>query len=636
MLIKKYKQDQEGKNLAIILAFVAFHLTLSLSVILAFKHFFDFRQIVVPLHLGMVFVLVITTLVVMGTLTFSRSYREWRYSHHILAIFPSLLTIFLVLLYAIDGLTNKMGAHNVTYNVIFNYIFKPNTLADLLPLSTLGIITVTFVMVGFIFAFYQWISLSFSGAMEAVVLPHRKYSLFRTRRRTIITLALIFAFYGSFGIFMANKFNANHWVAWRGEPIANFLVYWSPFNAEPYRLAIAEEDRILRSNYPVTSDFDKKNIIIVAFDSLRADHMQIYGYDRPTTPFLQSLLKERVLRKVDMALATCPESSCGILSTLSSRNYLYLAEYNLKIYDLLQDQGYKVFIITSDDLIEYQRVRSFLGNIDFYFDSNYSKKFNGMDDRIIFEALEKVPSFNDSPSFFYFHFMSTHLLGYKEKKYNLYKPDAINTDYWAFLRGEVDQESLINRYDNGIIQADNYLRKLFSTLEEKGYLENSLVFIIGDHGEGLGEKGNYGHDYHIYQPDIGIPMLIYDTAEIEYPNLEFASQIDIAPTIFDRIGLPIPQSWQGSSLIDDKVKTYSYHQTRWGPPYTYAVFYRKNNLIFKYMRWPEDKDTGTIREELYELMEDPGEAKNIIASVDQGLLNELRRLMDKGFTPELN
>jgi arylsulfatase A-like enzyme len=168
----------------------------------------------------------------------------------------------------------------------------------------------------------------------------------------------------------------------------------------------------------------------------------------------------------------------------------------------------------------------------------------------------------------------------------------------------------INAYDNGILQADHSIQELFSKLDAKGYLQNSIVMILGDHGDAFGEHGIFGHTLSVYQETMHIPLLIYDTdTAARYPNLDFATQSDIAPTILGRLGLPKPADWQGVSLISQPPQTFSTYWTDRARPW-HAVLYRSNDRIYKYMyvvRW------GSRAEELYELSSDPGEKTNLIA-----------------------
>jgi arylsulfatase A-like enzyme len=266
-----------------------------------------------------------------------------------------------------------------------------------------------------------------------------------------------------------------------------------------------------------------------------------------------------------------------------------------------------------------------------YFDGNHSQTYLPEDDEVLLEGLERVPDYSGVPAFFYFHLMSVHFLGSKHERYNYFKPSKVGTNIWAFYGGEYEREALVNRYDNGVLQADAYIESLFKVLERKGYLSNSLIFILSDHGEGLGERGHFGHDYYLYQEDISIPFLIYDDEEASYNNLQFAAHIDVAPTILDRLGLPIPDCWEGQSLLNGKIRSFNYHQTRWWPNFIYGVLYREPPKIYKYIRWTKSNNSVATREELYELTQDPGERDNIMSSVDPGLISRLRKKMGEGF-----
>src|SRR4029077_20689132 len=112
-------------------------------------------------------------------------------------------------------------------------------------------------------------------------------------------------------------------------------------------------------------------------------------------------------------------------------------------------------------------------------------------------------------------------------------------------------------------------------------------------------------------------MLLYDEPATTYPDLAFATQVDIAPTILDRLGLPIPASWEGQSLLAPTVKRFSFHQTYF-LPHRFAVLYRADNALFKYIATPQYG-----QEELYDLTHDLGEDHNLAA--DQPALVALPR-----------
>ena len=122
-----------------------------------------------------------------------------------------------------------------------------------------------------------------------------------------------------------------------------------------------------------------------------------------------------------------------------------------------------------------------------------------------------------------------------------------------------DLEAVSNRYDNGVLQTDFMIMKIFDALMKKGYLDDSIVVIIGDHGDGLGEHGHVGIPVICIKGTFRVPLLIYENVISGYKNGVYATQIDVAPTIVDRLGLKIPGGWRGKSLLNRR---------RTGSPFT--------------------------------------------------------------------
>ena len=118
--------------------------------------------------------------------------------------------------------------------------------------------------------------------------------------------------------------------------------------------------------------------------------MSLYGYERPTTPFLDRLRDEGRLRVVRHVLATCPESRCGISSLLTSKTYATLLDEHFTIQKLFAGQGYAVHFVLSGDheLLDLRRV---YGEVTTYFDGNLSTRFEPTDDRVLFEGLDAIP-----------------------------------------------------------------------------------------------------------------------------------------------------------------------------------------------------------------------------------------------------
>lgn len=397
-----------------------------------------------------------------------------------------------------------------------------------------------------------------------------------------------------------------------------------PFTAllTPPGLADPREARLrnarARQEYAPRAPFDHRNVIIIFADALRADHVSTYGYGRHTTPFLERLAATGKLRQVSMALSTCSFTACGVLSTLASRDTRVLEPGSIKLHDVLHDRGYRVNIIASTDNSSWYTLRLHYGEtVDYFFDGFNSTRYPLNDDRSVFEGLDAVPGAT-SPAFFMFFLSSTTSLGSRLPEFRKWLPADVGVG-----AGQAAVQALINNYDNGILEADHSIERIFSTLGAKGYLAHSIVVILGDHGEGFGEHGHFAHTKYLYQEVLHIPLLIYDDTDTRYANLEFATQSDIAPTILDRLGLSVPAAWQGHSMLSEGPKSFSTHWTDRGRPW-HAVVYRVNGLTYKYLyqtRW------GSLVEELYELGADPGERRNLmLLSVPPGaVLDVVRR-----------
>jgi arylsulfatase A-like enzyme len=226
----------------------------------------------------------------------------------------------------------------------------------------------------------------------------------------------------------------------------------------------------------------------------------------------------------------------------------------------------------------------------------------------VLEGLERVPPASpDQPAFFYFHLMSTHYLGVQFPGSHVFtRPDdevSPGLEPYKIL----EQLNKPDRYDDKVRQADGVIHELFDALHAKHYLDDAIVVVTGDHGEGLGER-HWAHGWDLYNEDIRIPMLLYDEPAATYPDLTFAAQVDIAPTILDRLGLPVPESWEGQSLLRPARERFTYHQTYFLPN-RFGVLYRRGPELYKFIATPQYGN----KEELYDLRRDPGETDNLVS-----------------------
>ena len=375
------------------------------------------------------------------------------------------------------------------------------------------------------------------------------------------------------------------------------------------RIKVGFTDQQLRKQYATgTQSGTRKNVILIIVDALRADHLSAYGYKRKTSPFIDGLIDSNKALKVDRCYSTCACTLCGVTSILLSRTWNDCAVNGFNIIGLLRDQGYQTHALISGAHREWYNMAKFYSDDCVYYDGKDAKKYYFKDDRVLLEGMDAVRPYADTPSFFYFHLQSTHETGLLQDKYTVYKPfkKSITTH-------GMNGQAAINEYDDKVIQADDMIRQLFDVLDQKGYLKNSLVLITSDHGQGLGEHGVSGHVDWLYEPQVSVPLIIYDDSLSLYNNRSLARHIDIAPTIADRLGLPKPQSWLGQSLLNNDITPFSYHETGKNGLETglakYMMIEKKPSALYKYI-FTQD----FTQEELYELISDPGETDNLVST----------------------
>ena len=585
---------------------------------------FNFGRRCLLLHLSLVGGLMVATAFCLGLTLLFRRFREKRFNELMLSCIPAAGFAVLLFLYLANFISNARWGNNFNYQVLGQWQFSAELLKGQSVLSSQVYVSLS---LGLIVVFGIHLALSktvFRGLAE-LFLPGRRYSLFRDRTRTKSSLIVIVLLVPVFIVYLFVLVRSvDHVGRLPDEPIIGFFKTDTESAEDLNKYAAApglrSEAERARREYPRNQSFSRRNVIIIIVDSLRSDHMQVYGYARPTTPFLSGLLASGQLKKVGFALATCPYTTCGVLSSMASKNQRSLVPESFKLHELLFDQGYQVNFILSGNHDWYSLRESYGKSMSYYFDGTRSSRYSANDDRAILEGLEHVAAYSGNPAFFYFHLMSPHYIGFKQDRYRVYNPSQIDATWESLISGRHDAATKTNNYDNGVVQTDAVIEEIFTDLKRKGYLDDSLAVILSDHGEGLGERGPqyYSHTSTLYQEFIRIPLLIYDAPSVNYGNLEFATQVDVAPTVLDRLGLSIPPSWQGRSLLDPDIKQYSYHETRDEKVRIYSVIERSASTMYKYIH------SGAKADELYELLSDPHESRNLIGSIDAGVVARMK------------
>src|SRR5262245_16167350 len=174
------------------------------------------------------------------------------------------------------------------------------------------------------------------------------------------------------------------------------------------------------------------------------------------------------------------------------------------------------------------------------------------------------------------------------------------------------ERRVANPYDNEVAFADAQLGGLLERLRAAGQLDSTLVVVLADHGESLGEHGEATHGLFAYEATLHIPLIIAGPAlhqgAVETP----VGQADVLPTVTDLLGLPAPARIEGQSLAS---------AIRGQPPAERAIYFE---ALDAYLTRNWAPLTGVMAggwkfidlpdAELYDLGRDPGETKNVIGT----------------------
>lgn len=314
------------------------------------------------------------------------------------------------------------------------------------------------------------------------------------------------------------------------------------------------------------------NVILISVDTLRADHLGIYGYKRNTSPNIDSFFNNSIIFTNHIS-----QSNNTLASHMSMFTSLYPQQHGVV---LLTDPPLAESITTLPQLLKANGYNT----IGFYDSSNHlDSKFGfnrGFDkyeaDRtlgnpLILSDLEELkkskrkffiflhPAKNPHDPYLVSESTVKNFIGNKYKG----RINANPTDYYGLYFNEahkkfwenVDKNSpedikyLVNLYDAEILETDKFLKRLFLLLEENNQLNNTIVILTADHGEEFMEHGGFLHT-KLYDEILQVPLLIRHSNQKTPLRISALTQsVDITPTILDLLGISIKRGFSGKSLV---------------------------------------------------------------------------------------
>ena len=375
-----------------------------------------------------------------------------------------------------------------------------------------------------------------------------------------------------------------------------------------------------------------RNVLLVTLDTLRADRLGSYGYAAAETPNLDRLAGRglRFERAATVTPLTLPAHASLMTGThpgfhgVRDNGGFYLEEEAETLAELLRARGFRTGGFVGAFVLDS---RWGIGQgFDRFFDDFDLTEFEdapGMDaiqrpgSEVVDRALEWLSEAPGEPFFAWVHLYDPHT--------PYQAPEPFRSRFPATREGAYDAE---------IAFTDAQVGRLIEALEEQGRLEETLVAVLGDHGEMLGEHDEVTHGFFVYEAAVRIPLIIAGPG-IPAAGIDRQVRIlDVMPTLLARLGLPAPATSQGVDLLPlaegEGLRLPALSES-WFPRYHYGW----SELValadgrYKYIRAP--------RPELYDLAADPGELDNLAAREPEraaSMAAALERLLEEVSTEQ--
>ena len=306
---------------------------------------------------------------------------------------------------------------------------------------------------------------------------------------------------------------------------------------------------------------DRPNVIVFLLDTLRADHLGVYGYERETTPSLDQFAKENIMFKYAVTAAPwTPPSVASLLTGMyvsshglmppSSRDEASKAEVKLSakaitLQQILKKDGYSTAAVSSNPWIS----KDFGFDVGFgsfvYIPRSPAEKVNAAAFKVLDELKE-----NGTPFFLYLHYLDPHdPYTPPESHQKLFVEPIKIRNYSDEMQGQ------IRLYDQEIRYMDDSLGKMIQHLKDIGVYDNSIIVILGDHGEQFEEHGYTRHGNQVFNTETHVPLLMHLPHDSEAGKVidHTVSVIDIFPTILGLLHIETPTAAKlGISLLDEE------------------------------------------------------------------------------------
>ncbi len=359
------------------------------------------------------------------------------------------------------------------------------------------------------------------------------------------------------------------------------------------------------------------NVILVTLDTTRADRLGCYGFRNVETPTIDLFASRgvRFERCYSQTPLTLPSHTTLMTGTLPlfhgvRDNGGFVVPSQLKtMAELFKEKGYATGAFIAAYVLDSKWGLD--QGFDTYFDKFDLGKFKRISlgtvqrpaNEVMAEALPWLERNKSGKFFAWIHLYDPH---------TPYDPPPPYDKLYA-----------AHPYLGEIAFADSQLRRLWELLERNGLDRNTVLVLAGDHGESLGEHNEQSHGFFIYQGAIHVPLIVA-TPFPKFQGIVSAEAVglsDVLPTVCEMAGLPVPAEVQGHSLLP----AFTDRRRKAPAPVYSETYYPRFHYGWSDLKSVQDERYKLILApvpELYDVVADPGEEKNLVY-LEKGIYDEL-------------
>lgn len=374
-------------------------------------------------------------------------------------------------------------------------------------------------------------------------------------------------------------------------------------------------------------DHTGANVLFVIVDTLRFDHLGVYGFQRGTSPNLDRYAEASLV--FERAYSHAPWTHPSISSMMTSKHPKVLGirdwKHRLKATHTtlaleLQEAGFHTEAHVSH--LMFKRNFGYKRGWDVY---DYSVLDKGVPKNVIgsrhisdgaIAGLEGIPE----PFFMFLHYFDPHF------RYRRHED-------FPFSGGKP-----VDRYDSEIAYTDHHLGRVLDALEDSGLADRTIVVIVADHGEEFLDHGSKQHTDQIYEESVHVPLIMHvpGMGHARVPGL--VAVTDIAPSLLTLLGVQIPSGFDGNVIrfgLDGVVApdVPIFVETRRGQNKSGIV--EDQFMLIANLPSEGDEQAATSFE-LYDMSRDPTQKKNIVDERTEKAGELMEKLLEFNGTDEID